>query len=121
MATKNRSAGVSGREARKVAYERVVATVKKQTGGSLGAMTSERNVRTVAVANGSLDVDEYEKALRAAIGNGDVFRWHGQLVAAEPDRIRAAIEAEATADHPRRGLIGQLNRILADLEGGGDE
>lgn len=121
MATKNCSTDVSEHEARKVAYERVVGTVRNQTGGNLGAMTSERNVRTVAVANGSLDVDHYEMALRAAIENGDVFRRQGQLVAAEPEPVRAAIEEEASADHPRRGLIGQLNQLLAELQEDDDE
>jgi len=101
----------------KVRYERVVETIRKNTGGTQPPLVSESAVRVTACSNGSLDVDDYETALEAAVQRDDILRWHGQLAVAEPEPLQAVIEAEAASDSPRKALIGRCNQLLNEVEG----
>lgn len=111
------------REAARVAYDRVVETLRQQTGGSQPAAIAEAHLRQVCCSSGSLDVrsdggGSYESALRAAIEQGDVVEWHSQLVLAEEELLRAAIEEEVEAEITRKAWIGTLNTALAGIEDG---
>lgn len=105
------------REASSVAYDRVLETIRQQTGGEQPGTIPESHLRQVCCSSGSLDVDEYRAALEDAVQNGDVCRWQGQLVLVEPDAIVAALEDEADADHPRSSFIARLNKLLQESRG----
>jgi len=98
-------------------YEKVVGTVRQNTGGKQPPLVSESAVRVCACSTGSLDVDNYETALEAAIENDDLLEWHGQLAVAEPEPLQAVVEAEAASDSPRKALIGRCNQLLDEVEG----
>ena len=93
-------------------YRQVVGAVRKNTGGKQPPLVSERAIRSICCSTGSLDVDNYETALKAAVQRDDLLRWHGQLAVAEPEPLRAVIEAEAASDSPRKALIGRCNQLL---------
>ena len=98
-------------------YQKVVETVRQNTGGKQPPLVSQSAVRVTACSTGSLDVDDYETALEAAVQRGDLLRWHGQLAVAEPEPLQAVIEAEAASDSPRKTLIGRCNQLLDGLKG----
>lgn len=128
MATNSSSSASSrSREARKRAYERVLGTVRRVPPKD-DPLVSEWAVKQVCASSGSITTEAFETALRAAVEHGDVYRWHGQLLYVGPDvdeiephPVRAAIQAEAESEHPRGGLIGDLNQLLDELEDGGRE
>ena len=102
----------------KVRYKQVVETVRQNTGGTQPPLISESAARVTACSAGSLDVDHYETALKAAVQNDDLLRWHGQLAVAEPDPLQAVIEAEVASDSPRKALIGRCNQLLDEVDRG---
>ena len=101
----------------KARYRQVVGTVRQNTGGKQPPLVSESAVRSICCSAGSLDVDDYETALEAAVQRGDLLRWHGQLAVAELEPLRAVIEAEAASDSSRKALIGRCNQLLDGNEG----
>ena len=100
----------------KTRYESVIAAVRHNTGGKQPSLASERAIRSICCSTGSLEVDEYQRALEAAFQRDDLLRWHGQLAVAEPEPLQAIIEAEATSDSPRKALIGRCNQLLDEVE-----
>lgn len=56
-------------------------------------------------------------AIEVLVEDGELFSWHGLICPADPDHLRAVIEAETSSDLPRRILIGKANRAIS---GGGD-
>lgn len=115
--TNDAESSESSRERRQSTYERVVETVRQQTGGQQPAMIPESNLRQVCCSSGSLGVDEYRTARKAAVQNGTLINWHGRLLVAEPDAIVAALEEEAASEAPRSGFIARLNAALQDARG----
>lgn len=104
-------------KARKRAYEAVLGTIERNTGERQGWMMPESAVRVSACSHGSLDVEEYETAYRAAAENGDIVHWHGQVALCDEEHLRGAIVEEAESDHPRKALVADLNKALHDLAG----
>ena len=104
----------------KTRYESVIAAVRYNTGGAQPPLASERAIRSICCSTGSLEVDEYQRALQAAVQGGDLLEWDGQLAVAEPEPLQAVIEAEAEAasDSPRKALIGRCNQLLDEVDGG---
>ena len=103
----------------KARYKQVVETVRQNTGGRQPPLISEPAARvTAACSAGSLDLDHYENALKAAVQNDDLLRWHDQLAVAEPDPLQAVIEAEVASDSPRKALIGRCNQLLDEVDRG---
>ena len=102
----------------KTRYESVIAAVRYNTGGTQPPLASERAIRSICCSTGALEVDEYQRALQAAIENDDLLKWHGQLAVAEPEPLQAVIEAEAATDSPRTALIGRCNQLLDEVDGG---
>jgi hypothetical protein len=102
----------------KARYKQVVETVRQNTGGKQPPLISESGIRVTACSTASLDVDHYETALKAAVQNDDILRYHGQLAVAEPEPLQAVIEAEVAADSPRKALIGRCNQLLDEVDGG---
>ena len=99
-------------------YQKVVETVRQNTGGKQPPLVSESAVRVTACSTGSLDVDDYETALEAAVQRDDLLEWHAQLAVAEPEPLQAVIESEAASDSPRKALIGRCNQLLNEVDGG---
>lgn len=58
------------------------------------------------------------EAIQRAIANDDLFHWHGLLAPADPDHLRAIIEYEQQADITRKLMVGEINKLLARLNGG---
>jgi hypothetical protein len=102
----------------KARYKQVVETVRQNTGGKQPPLISESGIRVTACSTAGLDVDHYETALKAAVQNDDILRYHGQLAVAEPEPLQAVIEAEVAADSPRKALIGRCNQLLDEVDGG---
>jgi len=102
----------------KARYRQVIGAVRQNTGGKQPPLVSESAVRSICCSTGSLDVDNYETALKAAVEHEDLLRWHGQLAVAESDPLQAIIEGEIAPKSPRKGLIGRCNQLLDGNEGG---
>lgn len=99
-------------------YQKVVGTVRQNTGGKQPPLASERAIRSICCSTGPLEVDEYQRTLQAAIENDDLLEWHGQLAVAEPEPLQAVVEAEAASDSPRKALIGRCNQLLDEVDDG---
>lgn len=106
---------------RRNAYERVTETIKRQTGGRRRPTASLRHIRVTAVSHGSLEPEEFESALRAAIENNDVARIGQRVCLAEPDALRAVIQRQAELDEPDRAVIGTLNTWIDQLDDDRDD
>lgn len=65
-----------------------------------------------------LDRDGVDAALDHLIASRRVYEWHGLLAPADEDHLRAIIENERMSDTPRRLLIGDVNAVLQELDGG---
>lgn len=102
----------------KTRYESVIAAVRYNIGGTQPPLASERAIRSICCSTGSLEVDEYQRALQAAVQRGDLLRWDGQLAVAEPEPLQAVIEAEVASDSPRKALIGRCNQLLDEVDDG---
>jgi hypothetical protein len=105
----------------KARYKQVVETVRQNTGGSQLPLASERAIRSICCSTGPLEVDEYQRALQAAIENDDLLEWHGQLAVAEPDGLRAVIDGEADSETARKRLVANCNRLLENVDKKGGE
>ena len=99
----------------KARYRQVVGAVRQNTGGKQPPLVSESAVRSVCCSTGSLDVDNYETALEAAVQRDDLLRWHGQLAVADADGLHAVIEGETASNSPRKALIGRCNQLLDEI------
>lgn len=123
MSSDAQQAAASSREASRRAYETVVEVVRRQTGaveqhtrGSRGATVSVRGVRTVAVAHGSLEPDEFDVALQQALANDDLARYGQELAVATVAHLRAVVREEAASSDPIRAKIGTVNQWIDALE-----
>ncbi|MFW5935356.1 MAG: hypothetical protein ACOCQL_05855 [Halolamina sp.] len=96
-------------------YHQVLRIVDANTGGAQPALASVSSITQIASSAG---VTEPGKRLRAAVENDDVVTLEGRVCLAEPEAIRAAIEAEAQSEHPREDRIGWLNRVLQEVKDG---
>lgn len=104
---------------RRERYEGVLSTIRHNTGGPGTPMPAGiKHGSLVGIrSNTGEHYGDVESSLRAAVENGDVFRYRdrdGQPRYAIADRegLLDVIETERERDHPRGELIGRCNRAM---------
>lgn len=108
------------RKKRRITYERVLGMIDAQTSQSQPALVG-RGSLFAAVSHSNLEREQAEKALQAAIENGDVIDWHGSYALATEESLLRVIETEVSSDFPRKLLIGKCNRMLTEARRGARE
>lgn len=68
-----------------------------------------------------MDKGDVKMRIQAAIENGDLLEWHGQLALIDEASIEAVRDEEIAAGVTRTKLVGKCNGILQDLRGDDDE
>jgi len=110
---------------RREEYERVLSTIRHNTGHPMAPLVARPALGLVLVAHGSLTSDTVRARLRAAREQGDVIVWGhpdgtprygladaAHLDAADEPALTRIIETEVAADQPDKQLIGWCNTHL---------
>jgi len=125
------------RKHRRADYEQTLATIRENVGSPQHPLIRPRALWTTLVANGRLEHEFAQSALRAARDNGDVFQWTDSkamlrygltdagldnVTASSPygpedtAALRKCIETEAGRENPDGEFIGWCNRRLAEVQ-----
>ena len=102
---------------RKEVYNRALGVVTHQTGGPehpQPAMIARPRVRQQMSSFG-FSASESKTAIAAAVENGDLLDWNGQLCRVDEPSLLAVIESEQAAEVTRRPLIARCNKALAEV------
>lgn len=108
------------RAQRREQYEKILRIVEHQTGGKQSALAPKTSIRITA-AHAGMRKEDARKRIQAAIENGDIFEWHGQVALVDEPSIEAVRDEEIEADITRKRLIGKCNGILQNLRDDGEE
>lgn len=90
--------------------------VEHQTGGKQAALVPRTTIRQM-ISRSSISHEDGNRALRAALENDDLLEWHGRLAVADETNLLEVIEEETQSDTPRKSLIANCNKLLADVRG----
>lgn len=93
-------------------YERVLRMVECQTGGPQPPMV-RRGPLLGVIQRSNFSLEQGERALRAAVANGDLLFYADAYARVDEDALLAVVEAEADRAEPRHELIAQCNHLLA--------
>jgi hypothetical protein len=99
----------STRSERKDCYEAVLRTVDLNTGRPMLPGQSRLRLKTILCADGQWESEQVDKAVNAAIQNGDLIEWPG-LPFRDGTRVTRAEEEDL------RELLGEANRWMSELE-----
>jgi hypothetical protein len=104
------------RRDRKRRYETLLACIDKHTDADKPAVT-ERAVRVTLVADGSLSLDAYLSAGRAAQQNGELVSGSGYLARTDSAALLRSATAYVAdeADDPQQ-FVKRANRLLQEKD-----
>jgi hypothetical protein len=104
---------------RKSAYEQVYSYIKSKTVGNpaLTYAVREKTLKTSLCANGSLDPEQADTALKA-LGEQDKIQYAGGWIVPVVDQQyhRDAVAWLAQRDDPPKQLIGAMNKAIQSYD-----
>jgi len=72
--------------------------------------TSKARLKAEASKTDHVERDEIAGLVDGLEARGDIVYWHGLIAPATEEHIAEIVESEVEAEHPRKILIGRLNR-----------
>jgi hypothetical protein len=104
---------------RKSAYEQIYSYIKQKTVGNpaLPYAVAETTLKTSLCANGSLDPEQVDTALKA-LGEQDKIQYANGWITPVVDLQyhRDAVAWLAQKENPPKELIGAMNKAMQDFE-----
>lgn len=78
---------------------------------------SDRGILTVMASHGRFESGQVNRAMQAAVENGDLVRVGNSLAPLDEDALLAAIEAEVESEDTDNQAIARCNDALAEVRG----
>ena len=99
---------------RKKRYEKILGTIKHNSGGDMAPVAKISSVKQTCCAHGDMEPREFRNTLKAACGNGDAIRGETYVCVPNSDQwVREAIQyVVENTDNPKQ-FVANANGWLA--------